>query len=133
MGQDGVRRCGWLIIALIAFQGVVLGAMASCRLSPVELGVRDSGAVDTPQCDSPARAHHAPFEHGVPSEYCCISCAAGSCGPNSSSLVDAGAEYLERLSLRAFSIGGSTWVDPLERHPVGWSTSWSSRAPPFFS
>ncbi len=44
-----MKRCGWLVIALIVLQSVVAGALTTCRVAPIDHGLvaalaGDSGA-----------------------------------------------------------------------------------------
>jgi hypothetical protein len=74
----------------------------------------------------PQRDHGAPplDEHSP----CCVLCATGRDEPPA--LVDELiAPLFDAPDVAAFSLADG-WGDPPDGRPIGWASSWSSRAPP---
>ncbi|MGO9768907.1 MAG: hypothetical protein ACLPSW_05000 [Roseiarcus sp.] len=125
-----MKRCGWLIIALFALQSVAFGALCQRHATPV--GFAEIGF--SAECDSEADTGRFPLKPHAPAQPCCLSCAAsGACGAEAAPPAKAEVASVERSSSQAFSIGASLWTYPLALRLVGWSTTWSSRAPPSLS
>lgn len=130
-----MKRCGWLIIALFALQSIAFDALSAYRAAPGDRGQIGVNVVGEASCEGAAGADKSPFEPHAPAQHhCCFSCvAAGACGANSLSPITADAETIEWPTSRAFLTRALSVEDQFAQHAMGWSTSWSSRAPPFFS
>jgi hypothetical protein len=130
-GGHFVKLRGVLIIALFLFQGVVLNAVSACRFAPPEVAA--IGLNGERQCSRVSRADHLPHERRIPADFCCLSCTSGGADADSSASGQVAATLVEWPTRPAFSIVATLWTDTAARRVGGWSTTWSSRAPPIFS
>jgi hypothetical protein len=112
-----------LALCLFLMQTLLAASIARPHMSPAGA---PQGYAASDYCEphrdggAPAEREHAP---------CCILCVAGRDAPPLAPPKDDDAPVLAHpvssLAPRAYG-----WTAPPERAPIGWASSWSSRAPP---
>jgi hypothetical protein len=113
-------------------QGLVFALPQNCpakSLSDSELtGVLFASGehcLDPGSDKAPARRDHG-------HSYCCIFCLVGS-RDLSALAIDPSPGVESYLPLQPIGFVARRYVEDFDGHPMGWTSSWSSRAPPFFT
>ncbi|MBG0811558.1 hypothetical protein IY145_19585 [Methylosinus sp. H3A] len=111
-----------LALCLFALQALFALSISRSHATAADVSGFSASAYCEPHRDGgspPADRDHAP---------CCILCVAGRDAPPIAAPEDEEPAFaLPIVSLAPLAFG---WAAPAEREPIGWASSWSSRAPP---
>lgn len=117
------------VALLCLFQGLVFAASPHGRTSHLESagpGVETSVAGQICKVDG---GENAPTQTDHGHAQCCILCATSGAHVAPLLVVGLGIAY---SALEQALPAGRHVADDTDRRLIGWTTSWSSRAPPFF-
>jgi hypothetical protein len=118
----------WLIVCLTLWQALISVGGANAHAFG---WAHDRGAASiADHCGDVRRGDETPSKDS-PAAHCCILCVAGGCG--GFDLATAPAPTTLARSPCAAASTRLVALPHLQRKPLGWGCSWSSRAPPVLS
>ncbi len=121
-----------VVACLIVLQSFALAAspaFAGSARDPVSHSAAISA--DGGHCDAP-RGDKAPAQGHCDHSHCCILCRAD--GRDASSVIIAASLVVLVYSAPEASLSAARFTkNDFVEHPIGWTSSWSSRAPPAIS
>jgi hypothetical protein len=123
---------GFIVALLIFAQGLAAHVSASSRVRHGETQVGAVASSLSASCRADTIGGESPEHERRDCLQCCILCGVRDCGAPPFHDATRVADALFPVSM-ASAPKARRFIDDDDGRPVGWASSWSSRAPPIFS